>query len=99
MRALALTDHGNLYGAIDFYSYAKSAGIKPIIGVETYVSPRGMADKSGSQDRNYFHLVLLAKNRDGYQNLLKLVTRAPAWRATTTSRASTARCWPSTPAG
>jgi DNA polymerase III subunit alpha len=76
MRAIALTDHGNLYGAIDFYSYAKSVGIKPILGVETYVSPRGMSDKGGSQDRNYFHLVLLAKNREGYQNLLKLVSRA-----------------------
>ena len=76
MRAVALTDHGNLYGAIDFYSYAKNAGIKPIIGVETYVSPRGMSDKVGSQDRNYFHLVLLAKNLEGYHNLLKLVSRA-----------------------
>jgi DNA polymerase-3 subunit alpha len=76
MRAVALTDHGNLYGAIDFYSYARSQGLKPIIGVETYVSPRGMSDKVGSQDRNYFHLVLLAKNVDGYQNLLKLVSRA-----------------------
>ncbi len=60
MRAVALTDHGNLYGAIDFYSYARSAGIKPIIGVEAYVSPRGMSDRVGNQDRNYFHLVLLA---------------------------------------
>src|SRR5215470_17828808 len=76
MRAVALTDHGNLYGAIDFYSYAKSQGIKPIIGVETYVSPRGMSDKLGAQDRNYFHLVLLAKNLDGYHNLLRLVSRA-----------------------
>ncbi|MBV9356005.1 MAG: PHP domain-containing protein, partial [Chloroflexi bacterium] len=76
MRALALTDHGNLYGAIDFYAAARAAGIKPIIGLEAYVSPRGMVDKSGAQDRNYFHLVLLAKNRDGYQNLLKLVTRS-----------------------
>ena len=59
MRAVALTDHGNLYGAIDFYSYARSAGVKPILGVETYVSPRGMSDKLGNQDRNYFHLVLL----------------------------------------
>src|SRR5215470_15134529 len=75
MRAVALTDHGNLYGAIDFYSYAKNAGIKPIIGVETYVSPRGMSDKSGSADRNYFHLVLLAKNLEGYQNLLRLVSK------------------------
>jgi DNA polymerase-3 subunit alpha len=76
MRALALTDHGNLYGAIDFYSAARAAGIKPIVGLEAYVSPRGMVDKSGAQDRNYFHLVLLAKNRDGYQNLLKLVSRS-----------------------
>ncbi|MCA1648670.1 MAG: PHP domain-containing protein, partial [Chloroflexi bacterium] len=76
MRAIALTDHGNLYGAVDFYAHARSVGIKPIIGVETYVSPRGMSDKLGSQDRNYFHLVLLAKNVDGYHNLLKLVSRA-----------------------
>src|SRR5437660_1304381 len=76
MRAVALTDHGNLYGAIDFYTYAKSAGIKPILGVETYVSPRGMSDKLGNQDRNYFHLELLAKNVEGYRNLLKLVSRA-----------------------
>ncbi len=76
MRAVALTDHGNMYGAVDFYSSAKSAGIKPILGVETYVSPRGMSDKVGSQDRNYFHLVLLAKDLEGYHNLIKLVSRA-----------------------
>ncbi|MGI9147167.1 MAG: DNA polymerase III subunit alpha [Chloroflexota bacterium] len=76
MRAVALTDHGNMYGAVDFYSTAKSAGIKPLLGVETYVSPRGMSDKVGSQDRNYFHLVLLAKNLEGYHNLIKLVSRA-----------------------
>ncbi|HLZ28969.1 MAG TPA: DNA polymerase III subunit alpha [Chloroflexota bacterium] len=76
MRAVALTDHGNMYGAVDFYSHAKAAGIKPILGVETYVSPRGMSDKVGNQDRNYFHLVLLAKNLEGYHNLIKLVSRA-----------------------
>ena len=76
MRAVALTDHGNLYGAIDFYTHARSQGIKPILGVEAYVSPRGMADKVGNQDRNYFHLVLLVKNVEGYQNLIKLVSRA-----------------------
>ena len=54
----------------------RAAGIKPIIGVETYVSPRGMSDKVGNQDRNYFHLVLLAKNLEGYHNLIKLVSRA-----------------------
>jgi len=76
MGAVALTDHGNLYGAIDFYTHARSNGIKPILGVEAYVSPRGMADKGGAQDRNYFHLVLLAKSVEGYQNLIKLVSRA-----------------------
>src|SRR5947209_14997921 len=76
MRALALTDHGNLHGSVDLYAQAKSVGVKPIIGVETYVSPRGMGDKLGSQDRNYFHLVLLAKNLEGYHNLIKLVSRA-----------------------
>src|ERR1700730_18862542 len=50
--------------------------MKPILGVETYVSPRGMGDKLGSKYRNYFHLVLLAKNLDGYHNLIKLVSRA-----------------------
>src|SRR5919199_826355 len=76
MRAVALTDHGNLYGAIDFYTAARAQGIKPILGVEAYVSPRGMGDKAGTQDRNYFHLVLLAKDAVGYQNLLKLGSAA-----------------------
>src|SRR5919202_3085808 len=76
MRAVALTDHGNLYGAVDFYSLARAQGIKPILGVEAYVSPRGMADKAGAADRNYFHLVLLAKNLDGYKSLLQLVSAA-----------------------
>ena len=76
MRSVALTDHGNLYGAIDFYSFARAAGIKPILGLEAYVSPRGMADRTSTQDRNYSHLVLLVKNQTGYQNLLKLVSRA-----------------------
>jgi DNA polymerase-3 subunit alpha len=76
MHSLALTDHGNLHGAIDFYSSARANALKPIIGVETYVSPRAMSDRLGSQDRNYFHLVLLAKDLEGYHNLLKLVSRA-----------------------
>ena len=75
MPAMALTDHGVLYGAIDFYQYAKAKGIKPIIGVEAYIAPRGMTDRA-SQDRQYSHLVLLARDNDGYQNLLKLVTRS-----------------------
>ena len=60
MPALALTDHGSMYGVIPFAA-AKKAGIKPIIGVEAYVAPRGMADKQGTQDANYHHMILLAK--------------------------------------
>src|SRR4051812_47075548 len=75
MPAVALTDHGTMYGAIDFYLEAQKKGIKPIIGVEAYIAPRGMTDRS-SQDRQYSHLVLLARNTSGYKNLLKLVTRS-----------------------
>src|SRR3989344_4903985 len=70
MDALALTDHGNLYGAIEFYKKAKKAGIKPILGVEAYIDPG-----NNTEDR-YHHLVLLAKNEKGWKNLIKLVTRA-----------------------
>src|SRR5262245_22261845 len=62
MKALAVTDHGAMYGTIEFYSAARAAGIKPIIGIEQYVAPRGMADKEGKQDADYYHMVLLAKN-------------------------------------
>ena len=60
MKALALTDHGSMYGVIPFYAAAKKAGIKPIIGVEAYVAPRGMTDKEGKQDADYHHMILLA---------------------------------------
>ncbi|HZZ20898.1 MAG TPA: DNA polymerase III subunit alpha, partial [Opitutaceae bacterium] len=78
MTALALTDHGNLFGAIDFYSAAKSKGIKPLIGCELYLSEGSRLEKQGRSDegRSIFHLGLLAKNIDGYQNLLKLVSDA-----------------------
>jgi DNA polymerase-3 subunit alpha len=76
MKALALTDHGNLYGVIPFYAAAKQAGIKPIIGVEAYVAPRGMTDKEGKADADYHHLILLAKDDVGYRNLLALTTAA-----------------------
>ena len=71
--AIALTDHGNLHGAIDIYQSAKKAGIKPIIGVEGYVAD-GARDERNPQKRSPFHMTLLAQNRVGYQNLLKLVT-------------------------
>ena len=74
MKALALTDHGNLYGAIEFYKLAKARGIKPIIGVEAYIAERGLADKEPGIDNRRYHLTLLAKNLEGYRNLIKLVT-------------------------
>ncbi|MBI4382649.1 MAG: DNA polymerase III subunit alpha, partial [Nitrospinae bacterium] len=76
MPAVALTDHGNLFGAVEFYNAAKKRGIKPIIGCEAYVAPESRMDKSSNhnlRDASY-HLVLLAQNEMGYKNLLKLVT-------------------------
>ncbi|MEY4731556.1 MAG: hypothetical protein RL681_502 [Candidatus Parcubacteria bacterium] len=74
MDALALTDHGVLYGAIEFYKKARKAGVKPILGVETYVAPRDRFSKDASE--KYFHLVLLAENETGWKNLITLVTKA-----------------------
>ncbi|MBI4948164.1 DNA polymerase III subunit alpha [Candidatus Berkelbacteria bacterium] len=76
MPALALTDHGVMYGAIDFYNSCKKAGIKPIIGQEAYVAPRKMTDKSSGVDTKPYHMVLLAKNFTGYKNLIKLTSAA-----------------------
>ena len=74
MNAVALTDHGVMYGAIDFYKACKAEGIKPIIGCEVYVAPRSRLDKEPNIDNKYNHLILLAKNNDGYKNLSKLVS-------------------------
>lgn len=74
MTALALTDHGALYGAIEFYKQARRAGIKPIIGLEAYLAPGNLHSKNGPADADYFHIILLAQNLEGYQNLLELVT-------------------------
>ena len=74
MEALALTDNGNLYGAIEFYKECKANDIKPIIGVDFYVAPRTRADKQAGVDARRTRLVLLAKNLEGYKNLIKLVT-------------------------
>lgn len=76
MSAIALTDHGVLYGTITFYNECLDAGIKPIIGLEAYVAPRTMHDKEGKQDANYYHLTLLAMNEVGYKNLIALTTLA-----------------------
>jgi len=74
--SVAMTDHGALYGAIDFYKEARARGIKPIIGTEAYIAPGSRLKKSDSRANNYFHLTLLAKDDAGYRNLLKLSTRA-----------------------
>lgn len=74
MPALALTDHGAMHGVIKFYVEAKKQGIKPIIGMEGYLAPRGLAQKDGALDTNPFHILLLAKNYEGYKNLLQLTT-------------------------
>jgi DNA polymerase-3 subunit alpha len=78
MGSVAVTDHGNMFGSIEFYSKAKDAGIKPIFGCETYVAPHSRKDKSPSRDGqpNAYHLVLLVMNETGYRNLSKLVTLA-----------------------
>lgn len=74
MEAVALTDHGNMFGAVEFYTKAVSAGIKPIIGIEAYIAPKSRFDKTGGGGvkENAFHLILLAENLIGYQNLMKL---------------------------
>ena len=72
--AVAITDHGVMYGAIDFYKAAKKKGVKPIIGCEVYVAPNSRFDKQKTPDGNYSHLVLLCENNEGYQNLIKLVS-------------------------
>ena len=74
--ALAITDHGVMYGVIDFYKACKKAGIKPILGMEAYVAPRSMRDRDGAQDREYAHLILLAKDETGYRNLMLLSSEA-----------------------
>lgn len=76
MPALALTDHGAMYGAIEFYKECKAAGIKPIIGVEAYMAERTRFDKESGIDTKRYHLTLLAKNTTGYKNLMKLVSKA-----------------------
>ncbi len=74
MKSIAITDHGVMYGVIDFYKACKKEGIKPIIGCEVYVAPRSRFDKEGQIDKEYSHLILLAKDNQGYKNLSKLVS-------------------------
>jgi len=76
MPALAITDHGTMFGVMDFYDTATRAGIKPIIGLEAYLAPRGMEDRDAKLDRTPFHILLLAQNQQGYLNLLKISSEA-----------------------
>jgi DNA polymerase III subunit alpha len=74
MKSIAITDHGNMYGTIKFYKTCIDAGIKPIIGCEIYVAKRSLHDKDAEHDKDFNHLILLAKNETGYKNLMKIVT-------------------------
>lgn len=76
MDSAAITDHGSMYGVIDFYKEAKAAGVKPILGCEVYVAPHSRFDRENTEGEDrYYHLVLLAENNEGYQNLIKIVSR------------------------
>jgi DNA polymerase-3 subunit alpha len=76
MDSVAITDHGTMYGVIEFYEKAKAKGVKPIIGCEVYEAIRGMEDKTPNLDGRRFHLILLVRNEQGYKNLVKIVTEA-----------------------
>ena len=78
MTACAMTDHGNMFGAISFYNAMKSRGIKPIIGCETYITRGSRKDRAatGPGEKANFHLILLAKDLDGYRNLVRLTSKA-----------------------
>ena len=76
MTAAAITDHGNMFGTVEFYKEAKKQGIKPIIGCEVYVAPRSRCDKTFGIDNKNYHLVLLCKNETGYKNLIKMISSA-----------------------
>lgn len=75
MPAIAITDHGTMYGVVDFYKQAKKQGIKPIVGCEVYVAPRSRRERCTVDGENYYHLILLAETDEGYRNLIELVSR------------------------
>ena len=80
MPAVAITDHGNMYGAYHFYCLAKKKGIKPIIGCEVYMARRKMSDRVHGLDNDPYHLVLLCENQKGYENLCCLLYTSPSPR-------------------
>ena len=76
MHSVAITDHGTMFGTVEFYEKAVKAGIKPIIGIEIYVAPRSRFDKTPLDSKGLSHLILLAENQEGYRNLCRLATAA-----------------------
>ncbi len=76
MPAVAITDHGTMFGVIEFFNAARDAGVKPIIGLEAYLSPRKMTDRDSQYDKQAYHMLLLAENQTGYQNLLQIASAA-----------------------
>src|SRR6201985_489981 len=76
MSSIAITDHGCMFGVIEFFNECKKEGIKPILGMEAYMAPGDRRDRSGSAGEAAYHLLLLAENLEGYKNLLKLSSRA-----------------------
>ncbi|OQW99182.1 MAG: DNA polymerase III subunit alpha, partial [Desulfobacteraceae bacterium IS3] len=76
MNAVAITDHGTMFGTLEFYESALKAGIKPVIGCECYLAPRRLTDKTSSDSKSLYHLVLLAENQEGYRNLCQLASIA-----------------------
>ena len=97
MPAVAMTDHGNLFGAVQFYNAAKAKGIHPVIGCEVYVSQQG--HKTRSDTDRYNHLVLLCENQEGYSQPHQPGLDRPTSTASTTSRASIKTCWRRIPKG
>ena len=95
MDSLAITDHGVMYGALEFYQKALKCGIRPILGSEVYVAPGGRLSRERGTPERPNHLVLLAENNIGYENLMRIVTRVSP-RVSTTNPGSTRRSSPST---
>ena len=81
MKALAITDHGVMYGVVDFYEACNKAGIKPILGAEVYTAARSRFDREPGLDADYGHLILLSETDEGYHNLIRIVSASPFLRA------------------
>ena len=96
MPALGLTDHGVMFGAMDFYLEARRQGINPIVGCEFYMAPRRRTDKEGRKDSAATHLTILSANETGYRNLIAMASKAQL-RGSTTGLESTGSCWPTAP--